>query len=729
MARIDYTTILNDMGTMSEGAAGPVSAPVYISFPFRDFDPQSEYVWQGEKGFKRFLAVFSPQAIIGTDATTGEPILADNISYLQEISTSGLAAVNIGTLCRPNWVGSLVSTGFDTRKSYWVRFNDDINNPVATSLNNTDSWYLQNSDFYDFENALNGQDWGTNTVTGWAFRKPVSDHAPSKVIEGLDLIESGFKIYNPEKDEVHWLCYPYSDDSATSSEENEFNLEYPDQLFSSIIGESTAAAYVEGSSVWGGSLTKLEPGRGYNFRIKDGNNFDTSIINPVDNSVKVFTTSNIPTYGVDWYDFPIAGGTSPFGLRPDGTAYHASNYSFEEVVGKNNMEFTNPEGFAGFVNWGYHEGAWNPDNLPSTGIYAFQRGINHSLGRFNAILNPDFSNIGTEEGHVGESFYFMAYYDPYRDEHFVFNGFRYLTTQDRDNGFCNNDDGDDYPDYAIHDIRGFGGFKQAGNSNPDKINCGSMWGQNNVDNAFQQITLGNQDTETPYWTTDGTINGPLYPEYSKQRGLMLSGAHPEGLDQSMGPDMPWTWVFYHAPHRKFYQLRPAHVRYKVLNNIESEVPGGPFIGDADYSDAFFAANAEKVMHFWMDNHRNTSRGKRWEEEYSGSDMEGSWTAQPGAGSGWRELDGISCVWGDAGTFGCGFHINNAYFTRVNTEGNIEPEYVSNNEGRFNPTGQLYVEYPCQLVIQTTNSIIWYKKLSDIVMGPFERDVDKTVEGG
>ena len=50
-------------------------------------------------------------------------------------------------------------------------------------------------------------------------------------------------------------------------------------------------------------------------------------------------------------------------------------------------------------------------------------------------------------------------------------------------------------------------------------------------------------------------------------------------------------------------------------------------------------------------------------------------------------------------------------------------------GRYITDTQEYLEVPMQMVMQEANSINWYQDLKDINVGPFERDIDKSVEGG
>ena len=165
---------------------------------------------------------------------------------------------------------------------------------------------------------------------------------------------------------------------------------------------------------------------------------------------------------------------------------------------------------------------------------------------------------------------------------------------------------------------------------------------------------------------------------------------------------------------RFFQLRPAHVRYKVDN--------------MNFPEVFKPENLTKVMHYYMDNHRNTTEGEKWTEAYSGSDAEGSWTLSTAIGSGWHAMQGVSCIWPDQ--VGDSFYSpSEPYLSIVNSEGNIESVWLAQANNRYVEGNQIYVEVPMQLVMQEANSITWHKEMNDISTGPFERDVDKSVEGG
>ena len=709
MAQIDYSSIFTGI-TISADSTKLASSATLISFPFRDrVFTGNEFTWIGSEGFQRFLDIFNPRAVIGTNPN-GTKLLADNIGYLQQIIGPGVAAMNIGTLCIPNWVGSLTTTGIDPRHSYWVKFSDDIEQGSAIT-GSQDTGTLHNTwrDFYDFDNAIDGESWGTNTITDWAFRNS-NTGIPSKTITG-DLIRANWKLRNVAAGKTFFIGYPFAEESPDTSTGVEFGLKYPDQLVEDIISQSFAATYVEASSAWGGSLLKLTPGQGYTINIKSSQYLDTSIIDTEDgDSVQLFVDEYVEGFGIPWDSYEATLG---------GVTYKAIDYTLNEVKGNNSNElFNNPEAFAGFVNWGKHDGVWNPDNLPQSNIELCKKFENHGLLRYNGILDTYFNHLSNvpfdEDAHINSSFMFIVWYDPIRSQHFIGTGHKLHTNQGERQGFCSNE-----TDVGIgHSISNFGGYNEyMGNYTGDIRTKANHYIKLHVDNycvntAYNLFT--ELDSQATYWTEGGDVSGTLFPQFQKQRPFMLAGAAPDGFSAVPGPEMPWTYVLFHAPTNRFFQLRPAHVRYKVDN--------------MNFPEAFKPENLTKVMHYYMDNHRNTTEGEKWTEAYSGSDAEGSWTLSTATGSGWHAMQGVSCIWPDQ--VGDSFYSpSEPYLSIVNSEGNIESVWLAQANNRYVEGNQIYVEVPMQLVMQEANSITWHKEMNDISTGPFERDVDKSVEGG
>lgn len=699
MAQIDYSSIFTSISTSDSGEGSPYTSPILISFPFKDsVFTGDEFKWVGPEGFQRFLDIFSPRAVIGTNAD-GTKLLADNISYLQEITGQGVSAKNIGTLCAPNWVGSLVNNGIDPRESYWIKFNDDIEaGSAVTGTQDTGSHYDSYKDFYDFDNAIDGETWGSNTITDWAFLN-ADTGIPSKIITG-DLISSDWKLEGIKADKKFFIGYPFAEQSPNTSSTSEFGLKYPDQLMQSIIGTSVASAYIEASSAWGGSGTYLSPGRGYIMTVKSSTYLDTSIIDTEDNdSVQLFVGGHVEGFGVSLESYEATLG---------GVTYKASNYNPGEVRGSSYSElFSNPDAFAGFVNWSKNDGLWNPDNLPQSNIDLLNKFENHGILKYNGILDSNFNYLANEEGNSFDSFMFIVWYDPIRTEHFIGTGHRLGTNETKKEGFTPGEDDTN-----------FGGYNEYKATPSDLRSYSQQTIKTHVDN-YCVVTTENgfssgSSSEATYWTQDATVTGTLFEQFQKQRPFMLAGVAPTGYDAMLGGDMPWTYIMFHSPTQKFFQLRPAHVRYKVDNMLFPE----PYNPD----------NLTKVMHYYMDNHRNTTQGQRWTDAYSGSDAEGSWALSTSTTSGWHAMQGVSCSWPDQG--GDGFYSpSEPYLSIVNSEGNIESVWLAQANDRYVSGNQLYLEMPMQLVIQEATSITLNTQLSDISSGPFEKDVNKSIEGG
>ena len=585
MAEIDYTGIFEAVTNTETGAGGVRTNAIFFSFPFRDtvFNntglPGAEFNWGGAEGFNRFIDAISPRAVIGYQ-NNGKPILADNINYIRSIvgPGNGGAILNIGTLCNPVWVGTMSSgEGFNPRLSYWIRFTDDLENLITGTQDTENELYQTYTNFYDFDNAIDGEDWGNNTIVDWAFRNENTGW-PSKVITG-DIIRSNYELaitsldQNNPYQKFFWVAYPFAEPSPEANTQLEYGFRYPDQLFSQITGTGiggSGALYDEDTSSWVGSMTHLEPGQGYIVKTKDIDNLDTAILTQDNDNIIVqpFVDSYVTGAGVPWQNYTAILG---------GQTYRASDYSLNEVRGNNYNELTTfPEAFAGFVNWGKHDGVWNPDSLPTTNIEECKRWDDEAYLTHNGILNYRFENIYIDNANRIDSFVFMGWWDPYRSEHFIGAGYRMATHQTTDQGFCGNALSDclGTEDVDGHYWSSFGADNHFTPYGANDVRLGTHHMIIRTD-SYCHLTAGELfipgwSDESAYWCQgEGGVSNPnilsdLHPQYQKQRSPMKAGVNPTGFDLKAGPHMAWTWVLYHHPSQRFYQLRPAHVRYKIL---------------------------------------------------------------------------------------------------------------------------------------------------------------------
>lgn len=717
MASIDYTSVFDYTMTAAIGDNGKPSFGIeLISFPFRDPEGDTEdWLWKGPEGFQRFLDMFSPSGVIGTNPD-GSLLLADNISYLAQIMGPGLAALNMGTLCNPNWVGSLVSTGFDARKSYWVSFHDDLRDPFigAQGFMDSTAFHSSHQDFYDYDNAIDGQqwDWLDNAISDWAFHNKNTGYASKEIT--LELINPVWNLENVKPSSIHWIAYPFDANSPTQTDSNEYSFAYPDEVWAQIVGSGLASQYQESggsANTWIGSVQNLVPGMGYQLTAKDSDDIttDADILGP-NEEVQLYMGSFAANGGIPWDSYSVDLG---------GVTYRASDYTLDEVRGKDYNELhNNPYAFAGFVNNAYHQGVWNPDNLPQT--YATRMSPNSNVHTYihNGILLPNFEPLWFEEGNIFNSFMFSVWYDPLREEHFIWGGYRLGTSEWKNEGFCSREEEDCGGTGENHEAGTDATFSKWKQSKSDMtsdynpgITAGQYWFTWKGNHLGWNPTMGNGpvDNDKTYWTTNNHPQGPLFPEWQKQRDPFQGyqstlpgwggglGVHPATGDPQPDvispPQMPYTHVLYHHPTQKFYQLRPANVRYKVFNQ--------------DY-DNYALENTKKVMHYYTDNHGEDEDGN-----YEGSDREGTWKNSTWgySDSGYKELAvGMACPPPPANMSSSAFWHNlggSSY-------------YIGDTK---------YIEIPCQMVMQQTPTINFAKKMSDITEGPFERDVDKTVEGG